>query len=141
MANYNKGGEIFIDLGGVNVETPSTTDTNNFTVSGIFSRLEKAHNLGKSIVITNYVSKYASYPTQLGVPTSVTLYRPTGSAFYIPVLSYSGISIILIKSTNVVSVYKVYAYSTVTPPPETTTNNARSIEETIEETEKGEESK
>lgn len=138
MAEY-KGGEIFIDLGGVNVEVTSTTDTNNFTVDGIYARLEAAHNLGKRIVITNYVSKYANYTTKPGVPTSVTLYRPTDSAFYIPVLAYAGISIILIRSTNVVSVYKLYSYSTITPPE--TTNNARIIDEAIEETEKGEESK
>lgn len=139
MADY-KGGEILIDLGGINVEVISTTDTNNFTVGGIFSRLETAHKLGKRIVITNYVSKYANYLTQPCVPASVTLYRPTDSAFYIPVLSYSGISIILIRSTNIVSVYKLFPYNTITPP-ETTTNNAKILEETIKEEEKGEESK
>lgn len=140
MADY-KGGEIFIDLGGINVEIASTTDTNTSTVSGIYSRLENAHALGKRVVITNYVSKYATYPTQPGVAVSVTMYRPTGSAFYIPVLTYTGISILLIRSTDVVSVYKVYAYHNIYTPPETTTNNAKSLDETIEETEKGEESK
>lgn len=139
MADY-KGGEIFIDLGGVNVETASTSSTNTATVGGIFSRLETAHNLGKRIVITNYLSKYGNYPTQNGVPASVPLYRPTATTFYIPVLSFSGMSIIAINSSNLVSVYKVYGYNTITPPPETT-NNAKILEETIEETEKGVESK
>ncbi len=136
MADY-KGGEIFIDLGGINVEITSTTNTNNSTVDGIYSRLETAFNLGKRIVITNYVSKYGNNPTQSGVPVSVTLYRPTATTFYIPVLSYAGISIIAITSSNVVSVYRVYAYHNIYTPPETT-NNAKIIDETIEEKEKGE---
>ena len=136
MADY-KGGEIFIDLGGINVEITSTTNTNNFTVDGIYSRLETAHNLGKRIVITNYVSKYGNNPAQNGVPVSVTLYRPTGTTFYIPILGYAGITIVAITSSNVVSVYRVYAYHNIYTPPETTTNSAK----ILEETEKGEESK
>lgn len=138
MANYNKGGEIFIDLGGINVETMATSNT--VTVSGLFSRLETAFNLGKRIVITNYISKYGANPTQNGVPASVTLYRPTATAFFIPVLCYAGIAIIAITSSDVVSVYKLYNYQYISPPA-TTANSARSIDETIEETEKGEESK
>ena len=60
MANYDKGGEIFIDLGGINVEITSTTNTKTFTVDEIYSRLETAFNLGKRIVITNYKSKYGN---------------------------------------------------------------------------------
>lgn len=139
MADY-KGGETFIDLGGVNIEITSTTNTNNFTVDGIYSRLETVHNLGKRVVITNYKSKYGNNnPEQNGVPASVTLYRPTSTTFYIPVLGYAGISIVAVTSSNVVSVYRVYAYHNIYTPPETTTNNAKILEET--ETEKGEESK
>lgn len=141
MADY-KGGETFIDLGGVNIEITSTTNTNNVTVDGIYSRLETVHNLGKRVVITNYVSKYGNNPTQNGVPASVPLYRPTATTFYIPVLGYAGITIIAITSSNVVSVYRVYAYHNIYTPPETTANNAKILEETeTEETEKGEESK
>lgn len=140
MADY-KGGEIFIDLGGVNVEITSTTNTNNFTVEGIYSRLETAFNLGKRIVVTNYVSKYGNNPTQNGVPASVTVYRPTAATFFIPILGYAGITIIAVTSSNVVSAYRVYAYHNIYTPPETTTNNAKILEETETETEKGEESK
>lgn len=140
MANYNKGGEIFIDLGGINVETLASSNT--VTVNGIHSRLETAFNLGKRVVITNYISRYGNHPSQNGVPVSVTVYRPTtANAFFIPVLSYTGITILSITSSNVVNVYKLYAYHNIYTPPETTTNNARNIDETIEETEKGEESK
>lgn len=140
MADY-KGGEIFIDLGGVNVEITSTTNTNNFTVDGIYSRLETAINLGKRVVITNYKSKYGNNPEQNGVPASVTLYRPTATTFYIPLMGYAGIAIIAVTYSNVVSVYRVYAYHNIYTPPETTTNNAKNIDEAIEKTEKGEESK
>lgn len=140
MAN-NKGGEIFIDLGGIDIETISTSNTNTVVLSGIYSRLETAFNLGKRIVITNYKSKAGSNPVQNGVPTSVPLYRPTGATFYIPVLGYSGISMIQALSSNAVKVLALYGYHNIYTPPETTTNNARIIDETIEETEKGEESK
>ena len=141
MAEY-KGGEIFIDLGGLNVEITSTTNTNTVVVSGIYSRLETAHKLGKRIVITNYTSKYGNHPQQQGVPTSVTVYRPTPSpTYFIPVLSYVGISIVAITASDTVTVYKLYSYHNIYTPPETTTNNAKNIDETIEETEKGEESK
>ena len=140
MADY-KGGEIFIDLGGINVEVKSTTNTNTFTVRGIYSRLETAINLGKRIVITNYVSKYGNYPEQQGVPTSVSLYRPTASAFYIPMMGFAGNVLIAITPSDTVSVYGVYIYHNMYTPPETTSNNAKSLDETIEETEKGEESK
>lgn len=145
MASY-KGGEIFIDLGGIDIETISTSNTNTFTVSGIYSRLETAHSLGKRIVITNYKSKSGGNPIQNCVPASVTLYRPTGATFYIPVLAYSGISLLQILSSNAVKVSALYGYHNIYTPPETTTNSAKSIDETIEETEteeteKGEESK
>lgn len=140
MAVY-KGGEIFIDLGGIDIETVSTSNTNTVVSSGIYSRLETAFNLGKCVVITNYKSKAGANPPLKGVPASVTLYRPTGATFYIPVLGYSGISLLQILSSNVVKVYSVYAYHNIYTPPETTTNNAKSFSEEIEETEKGEESK
>lgn len=141
MADY-KGGEIFIDLGGVNVEITSTTNTNRFTVSGIYSRLETAFNLGKRVVITNYKSKYGgNNPEQSGIPVSVTVYRPGGSAFYIPVMAYAGNAIIAITDSDVVTVNKVYVYHNIYTPPETTTNNAKSLDETIEKEEKGEESR
>ena len=140
MADY-KGGEIFIDLGGIDIETVSTSNTNTVVISGIYSRLETAFNLGKSIVITNYKSKAGSNPIQNCVPASVTLYRPTGATFYIPILSYTGISLLQIASSNAVKVYALYAYHNIYTPPQTTTNNAKNIDETIEETEKGEESK
>lgn len=139
MADY-KGGEIFIDLGGINVETSATSNT--VTVSGLYSRLETAFNLGKRVVITNYICKYGNHPTQNGVPVSVTVYRPTtANAYFIPVLGYSGIAILSITYSNVVSVYKLFSYHNIYTPPETTTNNARNIDETIEKEEKGEESK
>lgn len=140
MAN-NKGGEIFIDLGGINIETVSTSNTNTVVSSGIYSRLETAFNLGKRIVITNYVSKNGNSPTQNGVPASVALYRPTGATFYIPVLGYNGISMIQILSSNAIKVLALYAYHNIYTPTETTTNSARNIDETTEKTEKGEESK
>lgn len=140
MADY-KGGEIFIDLGGINIETVSTSSTNTAVVSGIYSRLETAFNLGKRIVITNYVSKNGSSPVQNGVPASVTVYRPTGATFYIPILGYNGISMIQIFSSNAIKILALYAYHNIYTPPETTTNNAKSFSEEIEETEKGEESK
>ena len=139
MADY-KGGEIFIDLGGIDIETISTSNTNTVVLSGIYSRLETAFNLGKRIVITNYKSKAGVNLTQNGVPTSVPLYRPTGATFYIPVLAYSGISLLQILSSNAVKVTALYAYHNIYTPPETTTNSAKSLDE-IEETEKGEESK
>lgn len=140
MANYNKGGEIFIDLGGIDIETISTSSTNTVVSSGIYSRLETAHNLGKRIVITNYKSKLGGNLPQNGVPASVTLYRPTGATFYIPVLGYNGISMIQVLSSNAIKVLALYAYHNIYTPPETSTNNAKILEE-IEETEKGEESK
>lgn len=141
MADY-KGGEIFIDLGGIDIETVSTSNTNTVVVSGIYSRLETAHNLGKRIVITNYKSKLGGNPTQNGVPTTVPLYRPTGATFYIPVLGYSGISMIQVLSSNAVKVLALYGYHNIYTPPTTTSNSAKFLEETeIEETEKGEESK
>lgn len=141
MADY-KGGEIFIDLGGIDIETVSTSSTNTFTVRGIYSRLETVFNLGKRVVITNYKSKSGANPAQKGVPLSVSLYRPTGATFYIPVLANSGISLLQILSTNAVKVYALYGYHNIYTPPETTTNNAKILEETeTEETEKGEESK
>lgn len=136
MADY-KGGEIFIDLGGIDIETISTSSTNTVVTSGIYSRLETAHNLGKRIVITNYKSKLGGNPSQNGVPTSVTLYRPTGATFYIHVLGYTGISMIQVLSSNAIKVLALYAYHNIYTPP--TTNNAKILEET--ETEKGEESK
>ena len=139
MADY-KGGEIFIDLGGIDIETVSTSSTNTVVSSGIYSRLETAFNLGKRIVITNYKSKVGVSPSQNGVPASVPLYRPTGATFYIPVLGYTGISLLQILSSNAVKVNALYAYHNIYTPP-ATTNNARSIDETIEETVKGEESK
>ena len=140
MANY-KGGEIFIDLGGIDIETPSGTNTNIVRVSGIYSRLETAFNLGKRIVITNYVSKAGSNPAQNGVPLNVSVYRPIGNTFNIPVLAESGISILQIVSTDAIRVTYKYAYHNIYTPPETT-NNAKILEETeTEETEKGEESK
>lgn len=140
MADY-KGGEIFIDLGGIDIETISTSNTNTVVSSGIYSRLETAFNLGKRIVITNYKSKIGVSPSQNGVPASVHVYRPTGATFYIPVLGYTGISMLQVLSSNAVKVNALYAYHNIYTPPETTTNNARNIDETIEETEKGEESK
>ena len=140
MADY-KGGEIFIDLGGIDIETVSTSNTNTVDVSGIYSRLETAFNLGKRIVITNYKSKAGVRPSQNGVPASVPVYRPTGATFYIPILGYSGISLLQILSSNAVKVSALYAYHNIYTPPETTTNNAKNIDEAIEETEKGEESK
>ena len=141
MADY-KGGEIFIDLGGINVETTSTTNTNTFTVSGIYSRLETAFTLGKRIVITNYKSQYGSNnPIQNGVAASVTVYRPTGSTFFIPMLAYAGVAIIDVSASDVVRVNKVYAYHNIYTPPATTSNSAKNIDDAIEETEKGEESK
>ena len=139
MADY-KGGEIFIDLGGIDIETVSTSSTNTVVLSGIYSRLETAFNLGKRIVITNYKSKAGTNPLQNAVPASVTLYRPTGATFYIPVLGYTGISLLQILSSNAVKVTALYAYHNIYTPPETTTNSAKSLDE-IEETEKGEESK
>lgn len=139
MADY-KGGEIFIDLGGIDIETVSTSSTNTVVSSGIYSRLETAFNLGKRIVITNYKSKAGVNTSQNGVPASVPLYRPTGATFYIPVLAYSGISLLQILSSNAVKVSALYGYHNIYTPPETT-NNAKSIDEAIEETEKGEESK
>ena len=141
MADYNKGGEIFIDLGGIDIETISTSSTNTVVSSGIYSRLETAFNLGKRIVITNYKSKSGGNPIQNCVPASVTLYRPTGATFYIPILGYGGISMIQILASNAVKVLALYAYHNIYTPPETTTNNAKILEETIEEEEKGEESK
>lgn len=140
MADY-KGGEIFIDLGGIDIETVSTSSTNTVVSSGIYSRLETAFNLGKRIVITNYKSKAGVNPSQNGVPASVPLFRPTGVTFYIPVLAYTGISLLQILSSNAVKVNALYAYHNIYTPPETTTNNAKIIDETIEEIEKGEESK
>ena len=140
MADY-KGGEIFINLGGIDIETISTSSTNTVVVSGIYSRLETAFKLGKRIVITNYKSKSGGNPVQNCVPASVTLYRPTGATFYIPLLAYTGISLLQIASSNAVKVSGLYAYHNIYTPPETTTNNAKNIDETIEETEKGEESK
>lgn len=140
MAN-NKGGEIFIDLGGIDIETVSTSNTNTVIVSGIYSRLETAFNLGKRIVITNYKSKAGTNPIQNCVPASVSLYRPTGATFYLPVLGYSGISMIQVLSSNAVKVSAVYGYHNIYTPPETTTNNAKILEEIETETEKGEESK
>lgn len=137
MANYNKGGEIFIDLGGINVDQISTSNTNTVKIAGIYSRLETAINLGKRVVITNYVGQYNSK----GVPTSVPLFRPTGTTFYIPVLAFSGISLLQILSSNAVQVNSLYGYHNINTPPETTTNNTKILEETIEEEEKGEESK
>ena len=67
----------------------------------------------------------------------MTVYRPGGSAFYIPVMAYAGNAIIAITDSDVVTVQKVYVYHNMYTPPETTTNNAR----ILEETEKGEESK
>lgn len=135
MADY-KGGEIFIDLGGINIDTISVSpNTNIITVSGIYSRLETAFNLGKRVVITNYKARGA----QNGVPASVNLYRPTGTIFYIPVLAHSGISMIQVIASNVIKIVDLYAYHNIYTPPETTTNNARNIDETTEETEKGEE--
>lgn len=141
MADY-KGGEIFIDLGGIDIETVSTSSTNTVVSSGIYSRLETAFNLGKSIVITNYKSKVGA-TTQNGVPASVPVYRPTGATFYIPILGYTGISLLQILSSNAVKVNALYAYHNIyTPPATTTTNSAKILEETkTEETEKGEESK
>lgn len=139
MADY-KGGEIFIDLGGIDIETISTSSTNTVVVSGIYSRLETAFNLGKRIVITNYKSKTGVSPAQDGVPASATLYRPTGATFYIPFLGNTGISMIQILSSNAVKVSALYGYHNIYTPPQTT-NNAKNIDETIEETEKGEESK
>lgn len=146
MANYNKGGEIFIDLGGIDIETISTSNTNTFVVSGIYSRLETAFNLGKRIVITNYKSKSGSNTIQKCVPASVNLYRPTGATFYIPVLGYTGISMLQVIASNAIKVLYMYGYHNIYTPPEQTTNNAKSLDETIEETiieetEKGEESK
>lgn len=142
MADY-KGGEIFIDLGGIDIETVSTSSTNTVVVSGIYSRLETAFNLGKRIVITNYKSKAGGNPVQNGVPVSVNLFRPTGATFYIPVLGYSGISILQILSSHAIKVFALYGYHNIYTPPETTTNSAKILDETIEETEieKGEESK
>ena len=140
MADY-KGGEIFIDLGGIDIETVSTSNTNTVVLSGIYSRLDTAFNLGKRIVITNYKSKAGGNPIQNCVPASVALYRPTGATFYIPVLGYTGISMLQVLSSNAVKVLALYGYHNIYTPPETTTNNARNIDETIEETEKGEESK
>lgn len=140
MANY-KGGEIFIDLGGIDIETVSTSNINTVVSSGIYSRLETAFNLGKRIVITNYKSKAGGNSMQNCVPAGVSLYRPTGATFYIPVLAYSGISLLQVLSSNAVKVLALYAYHNIYTPPETTTNNAKNIDEAIEETEKGEESK
>lgn len=139
MADY-KGGEIFIDLGGIDIETVSTSSTNTVVSRGIYSRLETAFNLGKRIVITNYKSKIGVGTSQSGVPASVPLYRPTGATFYIPVLSYSGISLLQILSSNAVKVNALYAYHNIYTPPETT-NSAKSIDKTFEEEEKGVESK
>lgn len=138
MADY-KGGEIFIDLGGIDIETISTSSTNTVVSSGIYSRLETAFNLGKRIVITNYKTKAGGNTIQNGVPATVPLYRPTGATFYIPVLGYTGISMIQVLSSNAVKVYALYGYHNIYTPPETTTNSAKILEET--ETEKGEESK
>lgn len=140
MADY-KGGEIFIDLGGIDIETVSTSNINTVLSSGIYSRLETAFNLGKRIVITNYKSKAGGNTIQNCVPSSVPLYRPTGATFYIPVLGYTGISLLQILASNAVKVFALYAYHNIYTPPETTTNNAKNIDETIEEREKGEESK
>ena len=142
MADY-KGGEIFIDLGGVDVETLSSSSTNTFLVRGLYSRLETAFNLGKRIVITNYKSKSGANAAQNGVAASVPLYRPTGATFYIPVLTFTGISLVQITSSNAVKISALYGYHNIYTPPETTTNNAKMLEETedTEETEKGEESK
>lgn len=140
MADY-KGGEIFIDLGGIDIETVSTSNINTVVSSGIYSRLDTAFNLGKRVVITNYKSKAGGNSIQNCVPASVTLYRPTGATFYIPILGYTGISLIQILSSNAVKVFGLYAYHNIYTPPETTTNNAKKIDEAIEETEKGEESK
>lgn len=141
MADY-KGGEIFIDLGGIDIETVSTSSTNTVVLSGIYSRLETAFNLGKRIVITNYKSKVGVSPSQNCVPASVPLYRPTGATFYIPILGYTGISLLQILSSNAVKVNALYAYHNIYTPPATTTNNAKTLEETaIEKEEKGEESK
>lgn len=143
MADY-KGGEIFIDLGGIDIATVSSSNTNTVVVSGIYSRLETAFNLGKRIVITNYKSKQGDNPIKNCVPASVALYRPTGATFYIPILANSGISIIQILSSNAIKVLALYAYHNIYTPPETTSNSAKNIDETIEEieeTEKGEESK
>lgn len=139
MADY-KGGEIFIDLGGIDIETVSTSSTNTVVSSGIYSRLETAFNLGKRIVITNYKSRVGA-TSQNGVPTSVPLFRPTGATFYIPVLSYTGISLLQILASNAMKVNALYAYHNIYTPPTTTTNNAKNIDEAIEEKEKGEESK
>lgn len=140
MADY-KGGEIFIDLGGIDIDTLSGTNTNIARISGVYSRLETAFNLGKRVVITNYKSKAGANPSQNGVPLGVALYRPTGTTFNIPVLAESGISILQIVSTDAVRVTNKYAYHNIYTPPATTTNNAKSLDETIKETEKGEESK
>lgn len=141
MADY-KGGEIFIDLGGIDIETVSTSSTNTVVSRGIYSRLETAFNLGKRIVITNYKSKIGVGTSQNGVPSSVPLYRPTGATFYIPVLAYSGISLLQILSSNAVKVNALYAYHNIYTPPATTTNNAKILEKPeTEETEKGVESK
>lgn len=140
MADY-KGGEIFIDLGGIDIEMLSGTNTNIVKMMGIYSRLETAVNLGKRVVITNYRSKAGSNPAQNGVPLSVALYRPTGTTFNIPLLAESGISILQIVSTDAIRVVNKYAYHNIYTPPETTTNNAKSLDETIEKEEKGEESK
>jgi len=143
MADY-KGGEIIVDLGGIDIETISGTNTNIARISGIYSRLETAFNMGKRVVITNYVSKAGANPAQTGVPLSVSLYRPLGVTFTIPVLAESGISILQIVSTDAVRVTNKYAYHNIYTPPATTTNNAKILEETIEKEEKeekGEESK
>lgn len=137
MADY-KGGEIFIDLGGIDIETVSGTTTNIARISGIYSRLETAFNLGKRVVITNYVSKAGANPAQNGVPLSVALYRPVGTTFKIPVLSESGISILQIVTSDTVRVLNKYVYHNIYTPPETT-NSAKSIDKTFEEEEKGEE--
>lgn len=140
MADY-KGGEIFIDLGGIDIETVSTSNINTVVSSGIYSRLETAFNLGKRIVITNYKCKVGNNPIQNCVPASVTLYRPTGATFYIPILAYSGISMIQVLSSNAIKVVALYGYHNIYTPPESTTNNAKILEEIETETEKGEESK
>lgn len=139
MVNY-KGGEIFIDLGGINIDMISATpNTNIVSVSGIYSRLKTAYTLGKRVVITNYTARYS----QNGVPVSVNLYCPTGTVFYIPMLTQSGISMLQILATDRIMVQDLYAYHNIYTPPETSTNSAKFLEEieteTETETEKGEE--
>ena len=120
-----------IDLNGLEVETKN----NAVTIAGIYDKLEKMYNSYKPFLLTNYISKLSTNPTQKGRPVIASVTRPTGATFYIEFLAHTGIVILQVTINNNVKVNEVYGYHNIYTPP-ATTNLAKKAET---ETENGNE--